>query len=256
MANKNVHILSKTKRKYKLVETVNGISMESHPSKRESIFRVSEIEKTHYNYLTDLMKSILEVRRSYYYHFSDVHYERAFAYELYHQWSKHIEEYKKQNPNLCINGEVKKFLLNKKKMPDMVFHEDQNDCQEIVVEIKRLYNDAKKSEFFDDLRTLKDFTTGTIGIGDKSEPFLYGFSPYHLAVFIVTCCRLNNLVDFFSHSITTLQEICKDLKNKGKSGHLYCICSDGDGKLDLVTLEELLQEVKAYQKQKRTMHNN
>lgn len=52
--------------------------------------------------------------------------ERSFAYELYHQWSLVLLDYKQKNPeadNLRLNGEIPKHIaVNKLVFPDIVLH--------------------------------------------------------------------------------------------------------------------------------------
>ena len=106
-----------------------------------------EGEGNSFQYLRDLIKAILEVEDHYYtveYEGLPIAnedlYERAFAYELYHQWSKYIDCYKHHSPdmqNLCINGEIKKCFWEEKKLPDLVLHMYWTDWQELIVEIKR-----------------------------------------------------------------------------------------------------------------------
>lgn len=83
---------------------------------------------------------------------SQNHVERVFAYELYHQWSKKLN-----NNDWILNGEAGKYLqwfyLNRnktsmrQKFPDIVQYYKDNSLEEshmIVCEIKRDYNDNVK----------------------------------------------------------------------------------------------------------------
>lgn len=209
-----------------------------------------------YAYLVDMMESILFVAERYYYHYHFVHYERAFAYELYHQWSKHIEKYHKAgNEAICLNAEVKKFLAGQKKLPDMVLHEDCEDNQEIVVEIKRMSSATPKS-IIDDLKKIERFLTGIIGIGDTAEKTLYGFSPYKFGALLVTCGTIDNLADLLIKKGITLSRITKRLKDAYKEGHLYCICSPQSGSIQYSTLETLVDYIETKRKGDSAAHSN
>lgn len=71
--------------------------------------------------------------------------ERCFAYELYHQWSILLDNYKVNHPNdskIYLNGEIPKNLQSstlKDCYPDLVLHSGQDsiDYQFIACEIKR-----------------------------------------------------------------------------------------------------------------------
>lgn len=203
--------------------------------------------ETNYVYLVDLIKSVLKVARRYYYHYDAPHYERAFAYELYHQWSKFLEGYQKAgNPNICLNAEVKKFLDGHKKLPDMVLHEDGQNNQEIVVEIKRMPS-AKESTVVEDLKKIEQFLTDSVGLGDKAESFMQGFSPYKYGIFIATCGTIDDMANLLGKKFGTLARIVRRLRAAGKAGHLYCFCCVGSGILQYTTLEMLVQYIKSRQ---------
>lgn len=242
-------VLIKTRRNYYFCNDSNkkngiGVSDDTYtalyPNNREN-----------YLYLWDLKKSILEVHSEYYRHLGIEHYERAFAYELYHQWAKYVEKYRKQGQeDLFINGEIKKFLYGLKKMPDMVLHHNNTDGQEIVVEIKRMPhnpNSYQLQKLIDDLKKLRDFSIGEIGVGDND--YKHSFSPYRFGVFIVTCGRISELVSLFSKKAKTIKNIIDSMRRHNKSGHLYCICCNGDSELDFATLEDLYQQILIAQKQ-------
>ena len=226
-----------SKKVYRLVKRHGQIDL--LPASQKDVW-----QEHSYLYLVDMIKSILSVANIYYYHFNSAHYERAFAYELYHQWSKYIEKYHKSgNDKICLNAEVKKFLYGRRKLPDMVLHEDLSDNQEIVVEIKRMPSATAKS-IVEDLKKIESFLTGIIGIGDNAERILMGFSPYKFGALVVTCGTIDGLAQLLSGKVLTLNNIAKRLKEAGKEGHLYCICTLESGSLQYTTLEMLIEYMK------------
>lgn len=233
-----------SKKVYRLVKRHGQIDLQ--PASQKDVW-----QEHRYLYLVDMMKSILSVATIYYYHFSFAHYERAFAYELYHQWSKYIEKYHKAgNDKICLNAEVKKFLAGRRKLPDMVLHEDRSDNQEIVVEIKRKPSATAKS-IVEDLKKIESFLTGFIGIGDNAEGIFMGFSSYKFGALLVTCGTIDDLVQLLSGKVLTLNNIAKRLKKAGKEGHLYCICTLESGSLQYTTLEMLIEYIKLSKSQSK-----
>lgn len=147
------------------------------------ILRISAIDDDNNN-LQALFESVLKVK-TLYYSFGGKNksrLERIFAYELYHQWSKIIEEKYPEdnlgNREYLINAEtgknIKCFDKNKigNKYPDMVLHKsmDEPTDQGIVCEFKRIDN-FRIDSFRNDLEKLEEFVCGK----ENEYKFRYGF---------------------------------------------------------------------------------
>ena len=192
-----------------------------------------------------MMKAILEVEDNYYrveYEHLNVEsedlYERAFAYELYHQWSKYVDYYRTQNIDrrqLCLNGEIKKCFWEEEKLPDLVLHMRDVDHQEIIVEIKRSAR-ADGGKIATDLQKLYDFTYGTEVLNGERR-INNNFAPYRMGVFILTCATMDALVNMLRDKANELNTISNNLAEIGK--HLYCICIPQAGTIEYATLQEL-----------------
>lgn len=132
-------------------------------------------------HVCDLIFAILNVKEEYmFYNVTKVgrrnrkkiieQIERAFAYELYHQWSLLKEK------TLILNGEIDKDIEKKRYYPDMVLHGGQCDYDnnKIVVEIKR-------GKAIDSSKIIKDL--------EKLSPYLekkkVKWANYENAVFIL-----------------------------------------------------------------------
>ena len=116
-----------------------------------------------------LLEAILKVKKEYLEYSDPIknvyisHYERVFAYELYHQWSTVLKK-EKLDQDYIINAEVGKNtsyfgkIDHGVKFPDMVLHHNHGDNlnQGIICEIKRkegldyysLRNDLEKLSYF------------------------------------------------------------------------------------------------------------
>lgn len=228
----------------KCLVNINGRIL-LRPVRLEDVWNI-----THYHYIIDLMRSIMRVEDRYYAHYGQSHYERAFAYELYYQWSRFIKRYQKRlNKNICLNAEVKKFLLGEKKLPDMVMHEDGGDNQEIVAEIKRLPS-ANINLVIEDLKKLKNFTTGQIGIEDNVGN-LMGFSPYKYGVFIAIQGNIDELANLLVKKYITIKNIKNELEQQGKLNQMYCICCPHSGSIEFASLEILYEYIQQKRNNKK-----
>lgn len=120
---------------------------------------------------------------------SQDHVERVFAYELYHQWSKKLN-----NNDWILNGEAGKYLqwfyLNrdkasmKQKFPDLVQYYKGNYIDEphmIVCEIKRDYSDNIKKGIRTDLLKLYGFTCSN----ENNTSVGRWFESYKCGIFLV-----------------------------------------------------------------------
>ena len=184
--------------------------------------------------LQDLFKAILNVRSAYYTYSTknfainkkDVQeqLERVFAYELYHQWSKRLEEHHNWDTPLTINGEIGKRVEDALAYPDLVLHkgQDQNDNQEIAVEIKRQVS-ITETNVLSDLRKLSNLL--------KCGKLEYGAAPFKHAVFILTGGCVADILPFFKH-----QHFAR-IDNR-----ILCVFCSGEGKLDYTTIEKLKKE--------------
>ena len=147
------------------------------------ILKLSAIDDENSNFMA-LFESVLKVK-SLYYSFGGKNksrLERIFAYELYHQWSKKIEEKYPEdnlgNREYLINAETGKNIqyFDKKKSgnkyPDMVLHKsmDKPTDQGIVCEFKRIDN-FRIDGFKNDLEKLEEFVCGA----ENEYKFRYGF---------------------------------------------------------------------------------
>ncbi len=203
-------------------------------------------------YLRDLMKSILEVDDNYYrveYEDERVEaqeqYERVFAYELYHQWSKFIDVSRIPNSatsNLCINGEIKKIHQGELKVPDLVLHKRSEliNSQYIIVEIKRGSQIDKIKNPFDDIVKLYGFITGQVREGTGIRYINDTATIYNLGVFIVTDYSIERLKNLFKDKSNEIATFSSEIDNAGTQ--LYCICipKRKDGTLQYCTLNELI----------------
>lgn len=133
--------------------------------------------------------------------YSDLHVERCFAYELYHQWSKLLEMFKVMHPrdnNLILSGEIPKDIgSTREKYPDIILHsgQDNGEKQLLVCEIKR--GTASQSDILEDLNKLYHYL--------KLIPRVFNNEvkdvTYDHAVFIMTNCTKKQL-------ITKIERIC------------------------------------------------
>lgn len=212
---------------------------------------LSAFEDRKYRYLRDLLKSILCVGSDFCLRdnengANEEQYERVFAYELYHQWSKYLEnEYWKEDRNMRINGEIKKFFHDERKMPDLVLHKQYDDCQKIIVEIKTHHGIIQDNDgMLSDLKKLIKFTCGKVENNALGRPTIFGeYQPYEIGVFITTLMntqclkfaiedRKDEIIDYMrSYSL--------------RSDTIFCICLPWNGKdeekiLEVTTLEELM----------------
>lgn len=195
-------------------------------------------------YLRDLIKAILEVEDHYYqveYEEFQIAgedlYERAFAYELYHQWSKYVECYRRQNPKnikLCINGEIKKCFWDEEKLPDLVLHKHGEDCQELIVEIKRAPR-ADGNNITTDIQKLCNFTCGRLEFGERR--INNNFAPYSLGVFILTGATLDTLVGKLSNKLNELNTVINSLDEVNKQ--ILCLCIPRNGTVEYATVHEV-----------------
>ena len=200
-------------------------------------------------YLRDMMAAILEVRPWYFIRctYDDSHeaidqLERVFAYELYHQWSKFVEQYQKEgDTNICLNGEAMKPLRGQNKQPDMILHEYNTDRQEIVVEIKRRKY-TKGENIADDIKKLAIYTTGE----DGTRKILHGIEPYKVGVFILTLKTMDNLTELIAEVENKFSihhdEFCIDKHSIRK---VHCICIPEPGIIQYAPLTEIIGKIKS-----------
>lgn len=95
--------------------------------------------------------------------------ERAFTYELYHQWKNLL---RRKHSGLTINAEIKKVLNENNTFPDFVLHKSQDDVnlsnQILVCEVKRKSTSASLQ--FKDLKKLCEY----LSVGYVSYSFACG----------------------------------------------------------------------------------
>ena len=111
--------------------------------------------------------------------------ERVFAYELYHQWSRLIDD------GMILNGEIDKLWNKETWYPDMVLHGGQGDPDhnKIVVEIKReCMVKGKPNAILDDLEKLSRFLETV----EKDNQYKR-YRNYECAVFILLKGELDEI---------------------------------------------------------------
>ena len=207
-------------------------------------------EGTTFQYFRDLIKAILEVDKNYYkVEYEDIPipdedlYERAFAYELYHQWARYVEYYNAlhevpEERRLCINGEIKKCFWDENKLPDLVLHRRKDDLQEIIVEIKRAKK-ANAANVMEDLRKLRNFTCGEERGVANVRRINNNFSPYRMGVFILTDATLAVLADILKNNTDELGTISQNMSEVNKP--LYCVCIPLNESVQYATIQELIE---------------
>lgn len=165
---------------------------------------------------------------------SQDHVERVFAYELYHQWSKKLN-----NNDWILNGEAGKYLqwfyLNrdkasmKQKFPDLVQYYKGNYVDEphmIVCEIKRDYSDNIKKGIRTDLLKLYGFTC--------SNNDGRWFESYKCGIFLVIGDSFSVIQDNLGKNIKRRNGTWKLFKHipSDEAKKIICVlCKEKDGKI-------------------------
>lgn len=165
--------------------------------------------------------------------------ERSFAYELYHQWSLHIEKNQEQfsnSRNLRLNGEITKIIHPRSKVfPDIILHGGQEnfDNQLMVCEIKR--NDKNylgKKKIQNDLEKLSKFLELRDPDGDDQKD-----ASFKCAAFIVANISKIDLKKKIGKALERESEI---LRNRNK---IHCFSAEYVNnkqlKVDHFTLSEV-----------------
>lgn len=191
-------------------------------------------------YLTSLFVSICNVD-SIYIHYDgynskeDIeHVERAFAYELYHQWCNN--PIIKNSKSLIINAEIPKELICEAKhinksltYPDMVLHRGQNNYKGnlIICEIKRdSYARQNPDKILEDFDKLQIYLSDGLKVKRNDEEW----EPFKLGVFIMTDSEKTDLplsVDnIFEHLGERVETIIKyDVNIKRR---IVCVVYNGN----------------------------
>lgn len=218
------------------------------PYESEFFSGLETFEDQNLRYLCDLMKSILCV--GYDYCLKDnpngsveEHYEYVFAYELYHQWSKYLDEfYLRENPNLRINGEIKKFFYEERKLPDLVLHEQGRNNQKLIVEIKTAHG-VNPETVYQDIEKLIKFTSGRINPYLNERFIKDNYTPYEIGVFILTLKNSQELRDLILSKKDEIEELREDYIIHSQSIFLICVPergNEGNPTLEVMTLQEVL----------------
>lgn len=198
--------------------------------------RLKQIDDNDRN-LYYLFSSILNV--DYNYVDTDVAHkrlERVFAYELYHQWSKQIDEMNKQYNNTTdyylLNGETVKDMShfridcsNVNTFPDMILHKsmDRPIGQAIVCEIKRTSNFSDNG-FEDDIKKLRQF------VCEQQNDYTFNFG-----VFVLVGNKIKAVLEKMDSLNWTIR------RRKIKSDKIMLVAYDGN-QLEAVSLYNALDK--------------
>lgn len=242
------------KKKLNMIEIrVNTANLQesSFPYENVDFTGLSAFDGGEYRYLRDLLKSILRVGFDFClkdneHGANEEQYERVFAYELYHQWSKYLEnEYWNEDRDMRINGEIKKFFHSERKIPDLVLHKQNSDCQKIMVEIKTHHGIRQDNDgMLSDLKKLIKFTCGKVENNALGRPTIFGeYQPYEMGVFILTLENTEVLQFFIENKKEEIQKYMRKFGVRPRS--IFCICLPWDEEnqvkiLEVSPLEELM----------------
>lgn len=190
-------------------------------------------------YLYSLFASISNVDSSYiycdsYHSEEDIeHVERAFAYELYHQWCNN--SIIKNCKNLIVNAEIPKELIceakNFKKSltyPDMVLHHGQNDYKGnlIICEIKRdSYARQNPDKVLEDFDKLNIYLSDKLKVKRNNEDW----EPFRIGVFIMTDkentkspLSVHKIFQYLGKKVETIMKYHDDIKQR-----IVCVVYNG-----------------------------
>lgn len=189
------------------------------------------------NNLYYLFNSILNVTSNYV--DSDIDHrrlERIFAYELYHQWSKAIDQINKQIDNInnkyILNGETVKDMSNFRidcldvsAFPDMILHKsmDRPMGQAIVCEIKRTHNFTNNG-FETDIKKLRQF------VCEQQNDYTFNFG-----VFILVGNKIKAILEKMNSLKWTIR------RRKIRADKIILVAYNGD-QLEAVSLYNALDK--------------
>lgn len=210
-------------------------------------------------YFKSLFDAILNVDKSYITYKDNIsnesgeeqeHLERVFAYELYHQWSKILENKGiKREGNIVLNGELSKRGTikipdnenrNSKKQtvyPDLVLHssQDNDNNQKMICEIKREKN-IQSNAISIDLLKLISYT---------SDYHLNGYRPFKYGIFILVgeSASLDFIKNRINRNVKIIVKEETDIDitfSHENLRQIICIAYNGDNKLEYDTLENII----------------
>lgn len=156
-------------------------------------------------YVIMMLKALAKVSKNYITYGSSYHLERTYVCELYHQWSKLLEEKGSNHNHLCLNGEPCKDMPKETKdtwkFPDLILHHSQFDNVDnrIACEFKRkIWNE---SGFNKDMETLNFLLTGAADNTKLTQNFKWG-------VFVQIGGTINNLKNYVKHHSFNHRILC------------------------------------------------
>lgn len=175
-----------------------------------------------------------------------VQVERCFAYELYHQWSMHLNAYNETCSNdahMILNGEINKNLdLNLRVYPDIVLHGGQGDYnnQVLVCEIKRIDRSyPREKTIHKDLMKLAKL------LNLKLDQYGYSIDcQYQTAAFVVANINQNDLKNRIKNALN--HNANEWTPTPSEASKIYCFSVEvsdidkGSVKVECFTLNELI----------------
>ena len=198
-------------------------------------------EYTVEDYLESLFEAIRNVGVRYIHeNFHDegvdfTHVERAFTYEVYHQWSTLIND-----KNVRIDAEISKQFVDEnisklfvntenserpyhRFYPDMVLHEGQGNSKNnfIVCEFKRMHNISNKL-IIDDLKKLDLY------VDQETKAGVSDWTPFHCGVFILIFHNTEGKCvqeELCNRLLSLSEDIRENIANQNK---IICCISDGE----------------------------
>lgn len=146
----------------------------------------------------------------------NLHLERVFAYELYHQWSNNLPQDRglminaeiSKRESVCFDGYLSKNGTKKQESdiiyPDLVLHkgQDDNTIHEIVCEIKRSSNHNWEA-YAEDLRRLIKMTY----LRENTENFV----PYNYGVFLLCGDKDKDWNNIIKNVVWRIDEQMRDM---------------------------------------------
>lgn len=191
-------------------------------------------------YLWLLLKALLDVRQVFYRNPNDdnnINYEQDFYNHVGHIWEGYAQEI---DDNLTYNSDILKNIPEEVK-PDLILNYRFDDCQKVVVEVKRNVNNTNYTNIAGDFNKLMKLTIGTYSSEYGRKVIGGRFSPYDIGAFVFMCGTFDDLKSKIENHLGDLRTYVDGLGEYRRQ--IFCICAPGNRTLEYTTMEELTNEI-------------
>ncbi len=191
-------------------------------------------------YLWLLLKALLDVRLVFYRNPNDekdINNEQDFYNHVAHIWEGYAQEI---DDNLTYNSDILKCIPDEVK-PDLILNYRFDDCQKVVVEVKRNVNSTNHTNIAHDFNKLKELTIGTYSAEYGRNVICGRFSPYDIGAFVLMCGTFDDLKSKLKNHLGDLRTYIDGLGDYRRK--IFCICAPGNRTVEYTTMEELANEI-------------